>query len=101
MNVADRYRFSGGLDAELIGLAGSRPGLHISACHPHGEAVLVMVASRLVRFQLVDKWRPAHLRSPDDQRFLVQTSGLQILQKTRGRHIPPRPLMRIHLLTIA
>ena len=74
------------LEAELVGGSMDMAGLHAAAGHPHGEAVVVVVAA--VDLALIgarggqfDGRGAAELAAPDDERLVEQAAALEVGQQ--------------------
>ena len=78
VQIVDVELVLGGAEAEIVGAADGGAGFDAAACHPHGEAGGIVVAS--VAF--FTHRRAAELTAPDDERFIEQAAGFEIAQQT-------------------
>ena len=86
MQVVDMNGFVGGCEAEFVGGAVDVAAFDASACEPHGEAVVIMVAAIIVtgvgagRGEF-DRGRTAKFAAPDDQRVIEHAALFQVDQQ--------------------
>ena len=80
MDVTNGNGFVESSKAEFIGFACRRTAFDIPASHPHGEGVGIMFTTGRFSEAAVLEGGSAHLRCPDDQRFLQKTSIFEIRQ---------------------
>src|SRR5687767_3949821 len=77
------------VEAEIVGSPVAHPRFHPTAGKPHGEGVLVMIATGLGRSAIASdalrERRPAKLRAPDYQRVFEQAALLEILDQRSAR----------------
>ena len=82
VQVADVNRILGCVIPQFIRIAVRCSGIDAAACHPHGEALDVMIAADST---LIMNHRCAtKFAAPDDQCFVQQAALLQIIQQSRN-----------------
>ena len=83
MDVSDRDDLFGASQTELVGGADRRPALDVAAGHPHAQRPAVVITSGAVRGLAVDERRTPHLRRPNDERILEETTLSEIGEQAR------------------
>src|SRR5262245_52541244 len=83
----DMEAVANGSRPEFIRLADSDAAFHSAACHPHGEAIGVVITARAVG--VFGSGLSAKLAAPDDERFVEQTAALEIVNQAGDRLVSP------------
>src|SRR5215510_6778482 len=86
MEIVNMHLVLGCLKTELIGRAVDITSTYSSARHPHGEAVVVMIASVNLsgigtRLWQLHRWGSSKFSAPDDKRILEHASLFEILEQ--------------------
>jgi len=91
VEVMHMHRIGGDIEAKLIGAPVTRAAFHAAAREPHGERVLVMIASRLrllaVAADALRERRAAKFPGPDHQRVVEHPALLQVGNQRRHRPV--------------
>lgn len=86
MEVMDVNGFVDGGEAEVIGCAVDITALHAAARHPHGEAIVVVIApGELGEF---GDWGAAELSTPEYESGVEEACGNQVVEKGGDGLIP-------------
>ena len=101
VDVAEGDGFALGADAELVGRSGGGTGLDIAPGHPHGEAVLIVVATGLVGLEVVDEGRASHFGCPDDEGLLEQAAGFEVFEEAADGLVDFGGVLRDALFDVA
>ena len=86
-----------GYVAEFIRRSVGEAALDAAACHPGGEALVVVIAA----VAALGVGRAAELAAPQDQRIVEQAACFQVLQQARDRLVDARRLAAEQVLQIA
>ena len=87
MDISDRDRVVDCPQSKLVGLTRRRSTLHVTARHPHHQAIRIVIATWLVGHAAILERCTSHFGCPDDQCLFQQAPLFKVCQQARDRLI--------------